>query len=140
MWRRPQVGGTVREVRAGVSRAALRFGPLPVATVPEEAREGPSRSVVAALTTLAACCRPGRTALTVAASTLASLALVALLVGKWDELSAGITGAPALVVAAAVALQVVALVSRSEAWYVCVRASGGSVGRRRLYRASSMGV
>jgi len=96
--------------------------------------------VVAALTTLAACCRPGRTALTVAASTLASLALVALLVGKWDELSAGITGAPALVVAAAVALQVVALVSRSEAWYVCVRASGGSVGRRRLYRASSMGV
>lgn len=83
--------------------------------------------------------RLGRTRLTVALSVLASLALAALLVGKWDELSAGITGAPALVVAAAVALQVLALVSRSEAWLGCVRASGGTVGRRRLYRASSMG-
>jgi hypothetical protein len=38
-----------------------------------------------------------------------------------------------------VALQVVALVARSEAWHVCVRASGGTVARRRLYRASSLG-
>lgn len=80
-----------------------------------------------------------RTVLTVTLSVLASLGLAALLVGKWDELSAGITGAPALVIIAAVALQVIALVSRSEAWLVCVRASGGTVGRRRLYRASSMG-
>jgi hypothetical protein len=77
--------------------------------------------------------------MTVAVSVGASLALAAILVGKWDELSAGITGAPALVVAAAVALQIVALVSRSEAWHVCVRAAGGTIGRRRLYRASSMG-
>ncbi len=80
-----------------------------------------------------------RTVLTVTLSVLASLALVVLLVGKWDELSVGITGASALVVIAAIALQVVALVSRSEAWLVCVRASGGTVARRRLYRASSMG-
>jgi hypothetical protein len=65
--------------------------------------------------------------------------LAALVVGKWGEVSAGITGAPLLIVLAAIALQVVALVSRSEAWYVCVHASGGTVGRRRLYRASSMG-
>jgi uncharacterized membrane protein YbhN (UPF0104 family) len=85
--------------------------------------------------------RPRRrgTGLTVAVSAFASLGLAVLVVGKWDELSAGITGAPALVVVAAVALQALALVSRSEAWYVCVRASGGTVGRRRLYRASSMG-
>ncbi len=68
-----------------------------------------------------------RTVLTITLSVLASLALVALLVGKWDELSVGITGASALVVIAAIALQVVALVSRSEAWLVCVRASGGTV-------------
>jgi hypothetical protein len=80
-----------------------------------------------------------RTWLTAAVAAGASLVLAALLVGKWDELSAGITGAPALVVGAAVALQVLALVSRTEAWNVCVRASGGTVGRRCLYRASSMG-
>ena len=73
------------------------------------------------------------------ASIAASLAFVAVLAGKWDELAAGITGASALVVAAAVLLQIVALVSRTEAWHVCVRASGGTTGRRCLYRASSMG-
>ncbi|HSJ17989.1 MAG TPA: hypothetical protein VK920_07840 [Solirubrobacterales bacterium] len=31
------------------------------------------------------------------------------------------------------------LVARSEAWSVCIGAAGGSVGRRRLYRASSVG-
>jgi uncharacterized membrane protein YbhN (UPF0104 family) len=84
-------------------------------------------------------CRQRRTALTVAFSVAASVALIAVLVSKWDQLAAGITGAPTLVVAAAVALQVVALVSRSEAWHVCVRASGGTLSRRRLYRASSVG-
>jgi len=73
------------------------------------------------------------------ASIAASLAFVAVVAGKWDELAAGITGASALVVAAAVLLQIVALVSRTEAWHVCVRASGGTTGRRCLYRASSMG-
>jgi uncharacterized membrane protein YbhN (UPF0104 family) len=92
-----------------------------------------------AIATLRSRCRKHRTALTVAASVGASLVLVAVLVGKWGELEAGITGAPALVVAAAVALQVVALVSRSEAWHVSVRASGGTISRRRLYRASSVG-
>jgi hypothetical protein len=65
--------------------------------------------------------------------------LAVILVGKWDELEAGITGAAASVIAIAVALQVVALVSRSEAWRVCVHASGGTVSRRKLFRASSMG-
>ena len=73
------------------------------------------------------------------ASIGASLVLGAVLVGKWDELEAGITGAAPAVVLLAVALQVLALVSRSEAWHVCVRASGGTVSRRKLYRASSFG-
>lgn len=83
--------------------------------------------------------RPRHTWMTVSVSVAASAALAAALVGKWDELEAGITGASLVVVAIAVALQVVALVSRSEAWHACVGASGGSVSRRRLYRASSMG-
>ena len=80
-----------------------------------------------------------RRALTLGASIAASAVLVIVLVGKWDELEAGITGAAATVVVLAVALQIVALVSRSEAWRVCVHASGGTVSRRKLYRASSMG-
>jgi len=84
-------------------------------------------------------CRDRRAALTMLGSVLASLALVAVLSSKWDELSAGITGAPVAIVAAAVALQILALLTRTEAWHGCVHASGGTVGRRRLYRASSVG-
>jgi hypothetical protein len=75
----------------------------------------------------------------VAASTAATLALAFLLFGRWDELETGVTGAPLAIAAAAVSLQLLALLARSEAWHVCVRASGGSVSRRALYRASSMG-
>jgi hypothetical protein len=80
-----------------------------------------------------------RGAFTVGASIAASVVLVAAVAGKWSELRAGVTGAPIAVVALAVALQALALVSRSEAWYGSVSASGGTVSRRRLYRASSMG-
>ena len=79
--------------------------------------------------------RRHRTAVTVAASIAASVALGLLLIGKWDELETGVTGAPLAIAAAAVALQVLALVARSEAGHVCVRAAGGAVGRRTLYRA-----
>jgi hypothetical protein len=80
-----------------------------------------------------------RNGLVVAASIGASLALAAVLVAKWDELESAVTGASLAVIALTAALQVLALVSRSEAWLACVRASGGSVSRRRLYRASGMG-
>ena len=38
-----------------------------------------------------------------------------------------------------VVLQVVALVARTEAWHVCVRATGATVGRRPLFRAAGVG-
>jgi hypothetical protein len=37
-------------------------------------------------------------------------------------------------------LQIVALLSRSEAWHLSIEAAGGTVDRRVLYRASSMGI
>lgn len=77
--------------------------------------------------------------LTTAVSVAASLALAALLVVKWPEISAGIGSASPYVVVLAVSLQVVALVSRTEAWHGCVSAAGGTTGRRCLYRASSVG-
>lgn len=84
-------------------------------------------------------CRRHQTSVTVAVSIAASITLGAVLIGKWDELQTGVTGAPVAIAAAAVGLQVIALVARSEAWHVCVRAGGGTVGRRTLFRASSMG-
>jgi hypothetical protein len=84
-------------------------------------------------------CRRHPTAVTVGVSIVASVALGLVLIGKWDELETGVTGAPIAIAAAAVSLQVLALVARSEAWHRCVRAGGGTVGRRTLYRASSMG-
>src|SRR4029450_8041967 len=44
------------------------------------------------------------------------------------------------VFAATVLLQIGALVSRSEAWHLTIQAAGATVGRRVLYRASSMQV
>jgi len=44
------------------------------------------------------------------------------------------------VLAVAALLQIVALVARSEAWHLTIRAAGGAVPRRVLYRASSMQV
>ena len=84
-------------------------------------------------------CRRHHSAVTVAVSIGASVALGLVLVGRWGELEAGVTAAPIATAAIAVALQVLALISRSEAWHVCVRAGGGTVGRRTLFRASSMG-
>jgi uncharacterized membrane protein YbhN (UPF0104 family) len=80
-----------------------------------------------------------RKGLTVVVLVAASAALAAVLVSKWHEFATAITGAPAAIVCLAVLLQVIALVSRSEAWHVSVGAAGGTVSRRRLYRASSVG-
>jgi uncharacterized membrane protein YbhN (UPF0104 family) len=68
----------------------------------------------------------------------AGLVIVAL-AGRWHEFAAAAAGAPWWILSIAAALQVAALVARSEAWNVSVRAAGGTVGRRRLYRAASVG-
>jgi uncharacterized membrane protein YbhN (UPF0104 family) len=66
--------------------------------------------------------------------------LVVLLAGRREEFFDAFSGAAAWVLAVATLLQVVALVSRSEAWHLTIRAAGGTVQRRVLYRASSMQV
>jgi hypothetical protein len=38
-----------------------------------------------------------------------------------------------------VLLQIVSLIARTEAWHVCVDATGATVGRRRLFRAAGVG-
>jgi len=78
-------------------------------------------------------------AITVAGSLIVAGALVVGLWGKRGEFASAFGSASFLILGAAVVLQVIWLVARSEAWHVCVGAAGGSVGRRRLYRAASVG-
>jgi len=67
---------------------------------------------------------------------------VALVVGLWNkrqDFIESFTSASFLVLGAAVALQGIWLIARSEAWRVCVEVAGGNVSRRRLYRAAAVG-
>src|SRR4051794_36374912 len=65
--------------------------------------------------------------------------VVIALWGKRHEFATAIEKAPLWLLGCAVLLQLVALLTRTEAWRICVLAAGGTIGRRRLYRASSMG-
>jgi uncharacterized membrane protein YbhN (UPF0104 family) len=87
----------------------------------------------------AAAVREHRAALSAVGSLAALGVLVVVLAGRWDQFSAALAGAPAGILAVASALQVVSLLTRSESWNLCVRAAGGTVSRRRLYRAASVG-
>jgi hypothetical protein len=81
-----------------------------------------------------------RRALTTAAGALVVTAvLVYVLADRRHELAAALDSAPIGILLAAAALQLVALVSRTEAWHVCVAAAGGCTGRRCLYRAAGVG-
>ena len=84
--------------------------------------------------------RGRRSVLTTLAGALAVTAVLAyVLADRRDEFGTALGAAPLWILLAAAALQLVALVSRTESWRICVSAAGGTVGRRRLYRAASMG-
>lgn len=66
----------------------------------------------------------------------------ALVVGLYDKRDAfveSLGAASPAVLAGAIAMQIVWLIARSEAWHVCVLAAGGTAGRRPLYRAAAIG-
>jgi hypothetical protein len=71
--------------------------------------------------------------------TLIAVALAIGLAGHGHDFIVALGAAPIWVLGAAVALHVLWLLTRSEAWAVCIDAAGGTVGRRRLYQASSLG-
>jgi len=85
----------------------------------------------------------GRGRRSVAATVVGALAVAGILAwalsGQRDEFATALRSAPVWVLLAAVALQVLALVSRTEAWHQSVSAAGGTVSRRRLHRAASTG-
>jgi uncharacterized membrane protein YbhN (UPF0104 family) len=66
-------------------------------------------------------------------------ALGFVLAGRRGQFVAALHTAPLSLLGIAAVLQVIALLARSEAWNVCVRAAGGSVPRRLLFRAAGVG-
>ncbi|HEX5893715.1 MAG TPA: lysylphosphatidylglycerol synthase domain-containing protein [Solirubrobacterales bacterium] len=100
---------------------------------------GSAHLIRARLGALRSLLRRHPTAVSVAGCLIVAGALAIALAGSKDEFVSALGSAPFWVLGIAVALHIVWLVARSEAWSVCIRAAGGSVSRRRLYRASSIG-
>jgi hypothetical protein len=78
--------------------------------------------------------------LTTLAGAIAVCAVLAyVLADRREEFGTALASAPLWILLVATALQLLALVSRTESWRICVAAAGGTVGRRCLYRAASFG-
>ena len=84
--------------------------------------------------------RRRRTPLTIAGTVAAAALLAAVLAGRRAEFTTALSTVSVWVLVSTTLLQVVALVSRSEAWHLTIEAAGGVLDRRVLYRASSMQV
>ncbi len=65
--------------------------------------------------------------------------LAAVIAGRRDDFTEALQSAPLWLLAAAVVLQLLALLARSEAWHRCVEAAGSTVPRRGVFRASGVG-
>jgi uncharacterized membrane protein YbhN (UPF0104 family) len=84
--------------------------------------------------------RRRRTLITIVGSVATAAILAVVLAGRRHEFADAFTDVAAWVLAVTVLLQIVALLARSEAWHLTIEAAGGTVDRRILYRASSMGI
>jgi hypothetical protein len=80
-----------------------------------------------------------RAALSIVGATVVTVALGVDLSGKSGQFSTALHAAPLLTLLLVIALQITALLARSEAWYGCVCAAGGTVARRLLFRAAGVG-
>jgi hypothetical protein len=84
--------------------------------------------------------RRARTPIVIAGSLAAAALLALVLAGRRHEFATALSSAALPILGISVLLQIVALVSRSEAWHLSIQAAGGTVARRVLFRASSLGV
>ena len=85
--------------------------------------------------------RKGRSsaAATVAGALAVAIVLALVLADRRDEFAEALHAAPLWVLLLAAALQVLALLTRCEAWRTCVVAAGATISRRRLFRAGGLG-
>ena len=79
----------------------------------------------------------GSTAATAAGALAVALVLAFVLAGHRDDFAQALRQAPVWVLLTVTALQLVALLSRCEAWRTCVVAAGGVISRRRLFHAAT---
>jgi uncharacterized membrane protein YbhN (UPF0104 family) len=82
---------------------------------------------------------PPRKLVAIGGTVLATGALVFVLAGHRHDFSTALSSASIWVLLLATVLQIVALLARTEAWHGCIEAAGGTVPRRLLFRASSVG-
>jgi uncharacterized membrane protein YbhN (UPF0104 family) len=80
-----------------------------------------------------------RTVVSVLGAVIVTGALAVELTGRSGQFTAALRAAPLSILALTILLQLVALISRTEAWNVCVRATGATVSRRVLFRAAGVG-
>jgi uncharacterized membrane protein YbhN (UPF0104 family) len=72
--------------------------------------------------------------------TLAATGILAwVLFDKRDEFAQALRSAPIGILLLAAFLQLVALLTRTEAWHICVEAAGATCGRRPLFHAAALG-
>ncbi|MFL5844035.1 MAG: hypothetical protein ACJ762_05015 [Solirubrobacteraceae bacterium] len=80
-----------------------------------------------------------RKLIAVVGSVTVTALLVVVLYGHRHDFAEAFSSASLGVLALATGLQIVALLARTEAWHGCINAAGGTVERRLLFRASSLG-
>lgn len=81
----------------------------------------------------------GRLLLGIAGSLVVCGVLVVVLAGRRGEFVSALREAPLSVLGLSVLLQILALLARTEAWNVSIRAAGGTLPRRLLFRAAGVG-
>ncbi len=84
--------------------------------------------------------RRHRTPITILGTVATAALLAVVLSGRRHEFTTALSSVGALALVVTVALQILALLARTEAWHLTIEAAGGTVARRVLYRASSMQV
>ena len=82
---------------------------------------------------------PPRKLVAIGGSLLAAGVLAFVLAGHRHDFATALSSASLWVLVLATVLQIVALLARTEAWHGCIEAAGGTVRRRLLFRASSVG-
>ena len=80
-----------------------------------------------------------RIAVSVGGAAAVAALLVYAVAGRGSQFSAALRTAPLTLVGLSVLLQIGALLTRTEAWAICVRAAGGTVSRRVLFRSAAFG-
>jgi hypothetical protein len=80
-----------------------------------------------------------RAALSILGALVVTVALGVVLAGRKGQFTAALHAAPIWILSLTILLQGVSLLARTEAWNVCIRATGATVTRRVLFRAAGVG-